>query len=222
MPGRCRPGSTSIQRRHPPARRAADPQPQRDAQPRSATLARSSSASASRCSRRPRHRRAQRDRTSPSAGIARPRAERSLGTSATAAARTTTSYGYNNGATVRPRPRRPRRPLRGRSRHAPRLSELSTKRRKGRRSGAIRRAFSFCGPLAIGAPRRPGGRLAPTQLEGALPTMAITPLMPVYPRSPVRPGARRGRLSLWRAGREISRFREPASRSICSATAIRI
>ena len=38
--------------------------------------------------------------------------------------------------------------------------------------------------------------------------MAITPLMPVYPRSPVRPVQGRGRLSLWRAGREISRFRQ--------------
>jgi acetylornithine/N-succinyldiaminopimelate aminotransferase len=37
--------------------------------------------------------------------------------------------------------------------------------------------------------------------------MAITPLMPVYPRSRGAAGAGRGGLSLWREWREISRFR---------------
>ena len=51
--------------------------------------------------------------------------------------------------------------------------------------GAIRRAFSFCAALAIGAGQRPGGRFTPSTQEPH--SMAITPLMPVYPRSPVRP-----------------------------------
>ena len=50
--------------------------------------------------------------------------------------------------------------------------------------------------------------------------MAITPLMPVYPRSPVRPVRGEGVYLYRRAGRAISRFRRPASRSTCSATAI--
>ena len=57
---------------------------------------------------------------------------------------------------------------------------------QGRRAGAIRRAFSFSGPLAIGA-GRPRGPLHTDQISRSRTPMAITPLMPVYPRSPVRP-----------------------------------
>src|SRR6186713_1686892 len=59
--------------------------------------------------------------------------------------------------------------------------------RKEGRAAFMARPFCLIGLKAIGAPRRPAGvPIAILQRqEGAV--MAITPLMPVYPRSPVRP-----------------------------------
>jgi acetylornithine/N-succinyldiaminopimelate aminotransferase len=51
--------------------------------------------------------------------------------------------------------------------------------------------------------------------------MAITPLMPVYPRSPVRPVRGEGVYLYGEQGEKYLDF-AAASRSTCSATAIRI
>ena len=71
------------------------------------------------------------------------------------------------------------------------------------------RLFLWPGPgyrLAPAGSKAPAGA-ARSPASGNPPSMAITPLMPVYPRSPVRPVRGRRGLSVWRAGREISRFR---------------
>ena len=85
-----------------------------------------------------------------------------------------------------------------------RLSSREVQR--GGALGSIPARLCLFGPSGYRLRGRPGGRTS-TNSEEDSPAMAITPLMPVYPRSPVRPVRGEGVYLYGEQRREVSRFR---------------